>query len=150
MTWYHPPRGGWGGGGIFKEYLQNRLSDEYQFLRPLHRSIFERETLLIPHAYSQHVLGELHYQGATPLEEDEGLTMPNYDPKDNFFLQLVHVALKIRGDLIGMDGHVGLSVSEDDAINCVPDSLFTFLNLVYCGQDILNQDGNPEDSKSTK
>ena len=27
----------------FKEYLQNRLSDEYQFLRPLHRSIFERE-----------------------------------------------------------------------------------------------------------
>jgi hypothetical protein len=46
---------------------------------------------LIPHAYSQHVLGELHYQGATPLEEDEGLTMPNYDPKDNFFLQLVHV-----------------------------------------------------------
>ena len=99
MTWYHPPRGGWGGGvsrrGIFKEYLQNRLSDEYQFLRPLHRSIFERETLLIPHAYSQHVLGELHYQGATPLEEDEGLTMPNYNPKDNFFLQLVHVALKI-------------------------------------------------------
>ena len=45
----------------FKEYLQNRLSDEYQFLRPLHRSIFERVTLLIPHAYSQHVLGELHY-----------------------------------------------------------------------------------------
>jgi hypothetical protein len=40
------------------------------------------------------------------------------------------------------DGHVGLSVSEDDAINCVPDSLFTFLNLVYGGQDILNQDGN--------
>ena len=85
-----------------------------------YRSIFERETLLIPHAYSEHVLGELHYQRATPLEEDEGLTMPNYDPKGNFFLQLVHVALKIRGDLIGMDGHVGLSVSEDDAINCVP------------------------------
>jgi hypothetical protein len=33
----------------FKEYLQNRLSDEYQFLRPLHRSIFEREALLIQH-----------------------------------------------------------------------------------------------------
>ena len=149
-----PPRGGWGGGVsrrvIFKEYLQNRLSDEYQFLRPLHRSIFERETLLIPHAYTQHVLGELHYQGATPLEEDEGLTMTNYDLKDNFFLQLVHVALKIRGDLIGMEGHVGLSVSEDDAINCVLDSLYTFLNLVYGGQDILIQNGNPEDSKSTK
>jgi hypothetical protein len=53
---------------------------------PSHRSIFEREALLIPHAYSQHVLGELHYQGATPLEEDEGLTMPNYDPKDNILL----------------------------------------------------------------
>jgi hypothetical protein len=50
------------------------------------------------------------------------------------------VTLKIRVDLIGMDGHVGLGVSEDDANNCVPDSLFTFLNLVYCGQDILNQD----------
>jgi hypothetical protein len=88
-------------------------------------------------------LGELHYQGATPLEEDEGLTMPNYNPNDNFFLQLVHVALKIRGDLIGMDGHVGLSVTEDDAINCVPDLLFTFRNLVYGGQDIWNQDDNP-------
>jgi hypothetical protein len=63
---------------------------------------------------------------------------------------VVHGALKIRGDLIGMDGHVGLSVSEDDAINCVPDRLFTFLNLVYGGQDIWIQDGNPEDSKSTK
>jgi hypothetical protein len=52
--------------------------------------------------------------------------------------------------LIGMDGHVGLSFSEDDAINCVPDRLFTFLNLVYGGQDIWNQDGNHEDSKSTK
>jgi hypothetical protein len=62
----------------------------------------------------------LTYQGATPLEEDEGLAMLNYDLKDNFFLQLVHVALKIRGDLIGMDGHVGLSVSEDDAINLCP------------------------------
>jgi hypothetical protein len=29
---------------------------------------------LIPHAYPQHVLGELHYQGATPLEEDERLS----------------------------------------------------------------------------
>jgi hypothetical protein len=63
---------------LFKEYLQNRLSDEYQFLRPLHRSIFERKTLLIPHTYSQYVLGEVHLQGATPLEEDEGLIMPNY------------------------------------------------------------------------
>jgi hypothetical protein len=43
----------------FKEYLQNILSDEYQFVRPLLRSIVERETLLIPHAYSQHVLGSL-------------------------------------------------------------------------------------------
>ena len=84
------------------------------------------------------------------MKEDEGLTMPNYDPKDTFFLQLVHVALKIRGDLIGMDGHVGLGVREDDAINCIPNSLFTFLNLVYDGQDILNQDDNPEDSKSTR
>ena len=71
------PLEGVGGGvsrrAIFKEYLQNRLSDECQFLGPLHRSIFERETLLIPHAYSQHVLGELHYQGATPLEEMKGL-----------------------------------------------------------------------------
>ena len=46
-----------------------------------------------------------------------------------------------------MDGHVGLNVNEDDAINCVPDRLFTFLNLVYGGQDIWNQDGNPEDSE---
>jgi hypothetical protein len=50
--------------------------------------------------------------------------MPNYDLKDNFFPQLVHVTLKIRVDLIGMDGHVGLGVSEDDAINCVGNSMY--------------------------
>jgi hypothetical protein len=48
-----PPSRGWRGGvsrkAIFKEYLQNRLSDEYQFLRPLHRSIFERESHFVRH-----------------------------------------------------------------------------------------------------
>jgi hypothetical protein len=56
----------------------------------------------VQHEQAQHVLGELYYQRATPLEEDEGLTMPNYDPKDNFFLQLVHVALIPKHQTVGV------------------------------------------------
>ena len=32
------------------------------------------------------------------------LTLPKYDPQDDMFLSLIHVALKIRGDMMATPG----------------------------------------------
>ena len=46
-------------------------------------------------------------------------------------------------------GYCGIGVSEDDAINCVPDSLYrpTLLRIVFGGQDILAE-GNSEQNEN--
>ena len=70
-------------------------------------------------------------------DTDDLLTMPTYEPHEDIFLSLVHVALKIRGDLMEEPGLLSLSVSEQDAIDCVPDSLYMFIRLLFGGQKLL-------------
>ena len=72
--------------------------------------------------------------------EDELLETQNilkYHPaQEDEFLSLVHIALKIRGDMVAKAGHKGLSVSEDGAIACIPESLYMFLCLLYGRQSL--------------
>ena len=60
-------------------------------------------------------------------------------------MSLVHVALKIHSDSMSTPGHAGLSMSEKDAIACVPESLFMFLNLLLGGQTILEDETDVAD-----
>ena len=53
-------------------------------------------------------------------------------------MPLVHVALKIRGDILAKPGHKGLSVSEQDEAEYIPDSLYRVLRLLYGGQEVIN------------
>jgi len=80
----------------------------------------ERNTLLIPNKYQSEAVVRL-------VDSEEGdetlLQIPRYTSHDDIFMSLIHVALKIRGDLLDTPGHKDFSVSEDEAINCVPDSL---------------------------
>lgn len=75
-------------------------------------------------------------------EDESEKTLPQYVPTDDSFLSLVHVALKIRQELIETPGHKGFSVSEDDAIACVPDSLYMLLRLIFGGQEALENDNS--------
>ena len=43
---------------------------------------------------------------------------------------MVHVALRIRGDILSIPKPDGIEISEDKAIDYVPDSLYVFLNLL--------------------
>ena len=45
------------------------------------------------------------------------LTLPKYDPHYDMFLSLIHVALKIREDMMVTPSHQGFSVSENQAIS---------------------------------
>jgi len=58
-----------------------------------------------------------------------------YEPNDDITLSLIHVALKIRRDMIATPGHKSFSVSENEAITCVPDSLYMLLKIMFGGQD---------------
>lgn len=118
----------------FKENLQLKLQNIFQFLRPLNRAVSERETLLVPHIWSKSHFGEILHEGQD-IVDDEFLTMPCYKPPYNSFHELVHVALRLRSDLQEKSGHKGLNGSEENAINCVQDSVLMFLSLLCRGQE---------------
>ena len=42
--------------------------------------------------------------------------------------------------MMATPGHKGFSVSEDEAITCIPDSLYMFLRLICGGQEVLEND----------
>ena len=45
--------------------------------------------------------------------------------------------------MIAKEGHKGLSVSEDDAIGCIPESLYMFLYLLHDGgQRLIENNGS--------
>ena len=78
------------------------------------------------------------------------LTMPTYQHDDDAFRLLIHVALQIRGDVIAKTGHEGLDVAEAAAIDCAPDILYKFLNVLLGGQTLIDCDSETEDKGSAK
>ena len=56
------------------------------------------------------------------------LILPIYDPQDDMFLSLIHVALKIRGYMMATPDHQGFSVREDQAIPFIPESIYVTEN----------------------
>ena len=118
----------------FKEKLQSHVGDVFDVFQPLDRSVSARKTMLIPRKYQHIVILQMKDND----ENDD--TLPQYVPQDHIFLSLVHVALKIRGDMMETPGHKGFSVSEDGAIPCIPDSLYMFLRLISGGEEALEDD----------
>ena len=58
-----------------------------------------------------------------------------HDDQDTF-LTMVHVVLQIRGDMLSHPKPIGLDISTDRAIDCIPDGLYMFLNLLLGGQRV--------------
>ena len=64
--------------------------------------------------------------------------IPVYQPDEgDDFLPMVHVALKLRSDILAQPSHQGLNVCKEDAIACVPESLYMFIGLMIGGQSLL-------------
>ena len=59
--------------------------------------------------------------------------MQVYKAGDNEFLELVHVALRLRSDILAQPCHKGLEISEDPVMAYTPDSLFMIIQLVLGG-----------------
>ncbi|CAH3035152.1 unnamed protein product [Porites lobata] len=79
----------------FKEHITPHVADFYDFVLLRNQAIAERQT----------VLSESRIPVFQPDERDD-------------FLSLVHVALKIRSDILSQPWHQGLNVSREDALAC--------------------------------
>ena len=91
--------------------------------------------MLIPIKFANVALSKAANKRA---DTDDLLTRPRYEPQEDIFLSLVHVALKIRRDLMEEPGLQSLNVSGQDAIDFVPESLYMFLRLLFGSQKPLH------------
>ena len=77
----------------FKEKLESKVGDIFQFFKPLNVNIAERQTLLIPLKFQAQRVFETTVETENNLLET--LNIPKYHPEqEGQFLSLVHVALK--------------------------------------------------------
>lgn len=121
----------------FREKLEQRLRNTYDFIN------LEREILLVPVEFG-------HVPLTTLLSEPkEPSLIPKYTAPE-WFMELIHVALKLRSDILAQPAYKGFVVSEDKMISCVPESLFMFLRLMFGGQGLLEVDHDDEAAQNKK
>ena len=116
-----------------KSYHQSFISDVYEIIVLHDQSDSDKQTLLLP-IYFRHI----------PLSKwfehdmgEESTTIPTFNPQEDEFLATVHVALKLRSDILSQPSYKSIHVGEKAAINCVPPSAYMFLHLLLGGQSLL-------------
>ena len=68
----------------------------------------------------------------------EGL--PLHKPNDDIFIAMIHIALKLHGDILSHPSFTGLGVSQQSASSSTPISLLLFLEVHYGGDVALDGD----------
>lgn len=66
------------------------------------------------------------------------------------FLNMAHVALQIQNDMISHPKQEGIDISENRAIDSIPNSLYMFLSLLLDGQHLLEDDVEDDDKNRAK
>jgi len=125
----------------FKESLIAHTGDVFDFIVLPDRTVTNDRCLLFPSKYKHVPLSEM------PVAEsdDDLLKIPVFKPDSDIFMSLVHVALKLRGDILAHPGHTGFDISDEKAAACVPDSLYMFLRLLYEGPSVLDSEPDSTD-----
>lgn len=108
----------------FKEKLQALVSNTFEFHVVFRDS--EKCTILIPINCAREAVSR-------SLDEDdmEGTTIPVYQGHDDLFLSLVHVAMKLRSDILSSSPFEGLNLSRDKILSCIPESLYVSPGFVW-------------------
>ena len=63
-----------------------------------------------------------------------------YQSAGDSFLEMAHLALKLRADILDQYRHEGFHISEDEAISDVHQSLFIFICLLLGSQNLFDCD----------
>ena len=114
----------------FKKKLQSLFNVcVYDFVVMHNQAVGDRQTVLVP-------MNIRHIPITRLLDEKDGgeSTMQVYKAGDNEFLELVHVALRLRSDILAQPCHKGLEISEDAVMACI---LICLFNLFLVGKVFL-------------
>ena len=103
----------------FSICLRDKINDHFEFVNKMS----DNETVMFPINYFKEGITSIIMQNETEVEES---IIPKHRPESNDFLPLVHVALRLRGELKAKQGRKVFSVSEDEAIDCIP-AKFVFI-----------------------
>jgi hypothetical protein len=112
----------------FKDKLAERTHGVYELIVLHDQACKKPRTLLVPTKFRHIPL--------SAMVKDDGveLTIPTFTHQtDDSFLSMVHVALRIRGDMVSHPKPDVIEICENRAIDYVPDSLYMFLNLLLGG-----------------
>ena len=107
----------------FKEKLAPQVEDVYDFI-----NMKKKQTLLVPLKFEHSAM----YNLVTDDHEDTS-PINVYNPSEDGFLEMVHLALKLRSDILTHPAYKGFEINEEKMISCVPESLFMFLHLMFGG-----------------
>ena len=127
----------------FKDKVESLVKNVYGFHTLSKSEDREKGIVLLPIEFS-------HIPIATLLShEDEECVIPVYTAGDDIFLSLIHVALKLRSDIVSHPPYKGLKVTKEAAMSCIPESLYMFLTVMYGGQCVLwgdEEEGNQDEN----
>ena len=113
----------------FKEKLAPQVEDVYDFINRK-----KKHTLLVPLKFEHSAM----YNLVTDDHEDTS-PINVYNPSEDGFLEMVHLALKLRSDILTHPAYKGFEINEEKMISCVPESLFMFLRMMFGGQALLEE-----------
>lgn len=89
-------------GATFKEKLQLYAQDSYDFI-----TVPNQYVLLVPRKF-----GHVPFSNLVS-EEEESCAIPIYQSPDEGFLEMVHVALKLRADILAHPKYTGFVVNQE-------------------------------------
>jgi hypothetical protein len=152
----------------FKDKLAERLGSVYEFVKLENANPSKQKVVLVPLQYrhvpvtmildetesSEDMMGT--QASTTSTASSIGSAKARIDEED--FLHFIHVALKLHGDILAHPKFTGVDVSEDGAVDTVPQSLYIILDLLFGGlglletalEDSLTEDGNGDSDEEDK
>ena len=116
--------------GICLRKTLAKLNSSYEFINKMN----DGGTIMFLVTYLNEGISSVIEQNERDREESIIKVCPE---NNNDFLSMVHVLLRLRGELEQMPGHKGLSITEDEAVGCIPECLYLFLSLSFGGSDVL-------------
>ena len=118
--------------------LKNKVNNSFHFVNKL----ADRKTIMYPIKHMNEGISSIVLQNDKEIEES---IIPKYHPEyRDELLALIHVALRLRGDIMEQKVYSGISVTENAAIDSIPESLHMFLSVLFGGQEILDLGENED------
>lgn len=126
----------------FKEKIAEHVKNDYDFIVLRDQAAPDRQTILVPVKFCHLPISQ--WTNNDEDECEEFTNIPVFKSEDTEqFLAMIHVALKLRSDILSQPSYKGMDVTEESAIDCVPGSVYMFLRLLLGGQSLL--DAEPDE-----